>query len=175
MSGTRKKCWVPGAATKYDAEKHCKLIRDIFEKGGCIARFCASAAIGRQTFYMWSEAHPEFYEAHMKAKELSKVYWLSFVEQHAFNNEGEIQAYPLKVLLANADMSDKRNVTVRGLKGALTAAQRSKVASDLAASGEHTAEEIASVATTVRALNEMSTLEKMEQRLDALDGQSNNT
>ena len=172
---TRKKCWSQtGGGNKKYLPEYCDLLQEVFAGGGCVARFCVRAGIGRQTFYEWCDANREFDDAYALAKELSKAHWMSFLLQYVVKDDGELQSYPLKVLLANSDIIDKRNVRV-SLAKAKNCAERAHSAAEFAQSGEHTAEEIASVATTVRALNEISTLEKMEQRLDALDGQSNNT
>jgi hypothetical protein len=53
-----------GKPTKYDKEKHIRLLSTTFKKGEGVMAFCADASISQRTFYYWLKAHKEFGEAY---------------------------------------------------------------------------------------------------------------
>jgi len=56
-----------GQPTKYNEEKHIKLLMDIFDKSEGIMAFCSEALISKRIFFDWLEAHPKFKEAYEHA------------------------------------------------------------------------------------------------------------
>jgi len=61
--------------TKYEGERHIRLIFDVFSKGEGVMAFCAEALIGRQTFYDWLKAHQEFKKAYDIATNIAGRKW----------------------------------------------------------------------------------------------------
>jgi len=52
-----------GRPTKYRAQKHIRLLVQVFSEGGSISDFCKVAGIGRSTFYSWCRIDPRFHDA----------------------------------------------------------------------------------------------------------------
>lgn len=61
--------------TKYEGEKHMRLMFNVFSKGEGVMAFCAEALIGRQTFYDWLKAHQEFKKAYDIAINIAGRKW----------------------------------------------------------------------------------------------------
>lgn len=67
MPANKKPLKVPhdkkGRPTKYRAEKHIRLLVEVFSEGGSIGDFCKRAGVGRSTFYSWCRIDPRFHNA----------------------------------------------------------------------------------------------------------------
>ena len=61
--------------TKYEGEKHIRLMFNIFKEGEGVMAFCAEALIGKQTFYDWLKAHQEFKKAYDIAINIAGRKW----------------------------------------------------------------------------------------------------
>ena len=61
--------------TKYEGEKHIRLMFNIFKEGEGVMAFCAEALIGKQTFYDWLKAHQEFKKAYDIAINIAGKQW----------------------------------------------------------------------------------------------------
>jgi hypothetical protein len=61
--------------TKYEGEKHIRLMFNVFNKGEGVMAFCAEALIGKQTFYDWLKAHQEFKKAYDMAISIAGRKW----------------------------------------------------------------------------------------------------
>ena len=70
-----------GKPTKYEGERHLRLIFNVFNKGEGVMTFCAEALITKPTFYEWLKVHKEFKEAYDIAINIAGRQW---------------EAYPLK-------------------------------------------------------------------------------
>lgn len=68
--------------TKYDVDKHLKIIMDVFHKGEGVMAFCAEAGICKDTFYDWLKVHKEFKKAYKIALNIAGRQW----EAYPLNN-----------------------------------------------------------------------------------------
>ena len=68
--------------TKYDIDKHLKIIMDVFYKGEGVMAFCAEAGICKDTFYEWLKVHKEFKTAYKIALNIAGRQW----EAYPLNN-----------------------------------------------------------------------------------------
>lgn len=67
-----------GKPTKYDKEKHIRLLSATFKKGEGVMAFCADAKISQRTFYYWLKAHKEFGEAYDIVINIAGRKWESY-------------------------------------------------------------------------------------------------
>jgi len=69
---------VGGRSTKYEEEKHIRLLAKIMDNSEDIEAFCAEAAIAKTTFYDWLKAHPKFREAYDILINFAERKWKSY-------------------------------------------------------------------------------------------------
>lgn len=71
------------SANKYKPE-YCKLIVDIMSQGDPLVSFAAKVGVGKRTVYDWIKRHPEFAEAHEKAKAACEHWWATTGKEGMF-------------------------------------------------------------------------------------------
>ena len=135
---------------KYD-KKYPALLIKIFESGGGVCNFCVKVKIGRQTFYDWINANPEFAEAYQYAKEIQEALLVQagqegMLENPNFNAKiweifmrnkcGYTDTRKLKADLTKSKDYNEQLAVVRGdiAKGKLTA-NEAKALIDVVATG----------------------------------------
>ena len=64
-----------GQPTKYNRDKHIKLLYDVFSQAEGVMAFCSAALICKKTFYRWLEAHKEFREAYDIVINIAGSHW----------------------------------------------------------------------------------------------------
>lgn len=69
--------------TKYEEEKHCVLLINIFNREGSVSKFCKEVGIGDSTFWRWTREHPIFDDCHRLAVMVAQSNW----EEEGFNNK----------------------------------------------------------------------------------------
>lgn len=63
-----------GRPTRYQ-KRFATELPAMFKNGESVAEVCVELGICKQTFYTWTEAHPEFLDAYNKGRELSEAWW----------------------------------------------------------------------------------------------------
>lgn len=63
-----------GRPTKYEPQA-CKVVISEMRNGASIVEVCATLGICKQTFYNWTQEHPDFLDAYKKGLELSQAWW----------------------------------------------------------------------------------------------------
>lgn len=61
--------------TKY-TEDLCDKVIEFMRQGMSIEEVCYELNIAKQTFYNWSDRHPEFLDAKKRGEDLSKGWWM---------------------------------------------------------------------------------------------------
>ena len=70
-----------GRPSSYKPE-YCELLLDLYRQGGSVCDFCAEVGIGRQTYYDWEKANPEFAYTIKIGKELSEKWWTDQLKKY---------------------------------------------------------------------------------------------
>lgn len=72
------KHYMAGQPTKYDKEKHIRLLFSVFNKGEGVMAFCAETLISKKAFYDWLKVHEEFKEAYEGALCIAGRWWEAY-------------------------------------------------------------------------------------------------
>lgn len=75
-----------GRPSKYKPE-FCQEIVPHLGSGGSVEGFCAKHKVHKDTFYSWLEAHQEFNDAFIEAKQKQLEYWLALGRNALVNGE----------------------------------------------------------------------------------------
>lgn len=154
----------------YDAEKHCKLVIDLFSEGKGQAAFCSEVGITRTTFNDWQDKHAEFARAVSLAEAKSLAWWEEQGRKGV--NAEKFNAGVYQIMMTNKfRYTRERTMQVKGLSKAKDANGKMKVVEKEIEAGSLTASEanaLASIVATGATVNEKTSVADQVKELMSL-------
>ena len=84
------------ANSKFNGE-YCNRLIEMGKTGCCVAEFCATIPICKDTFYEWIDKYPPFAKAYKVHNALSEAYWIQLGKDNIGNPDFNASMYHLQL------------------------------------------------------------------------------
>ncbi len=156
-----------GAPTKYMPEM-CDKVLEFGRLGYHVSQMARDFNVDRLTVYRWAEAHPDFCNALMRAKNDSLAFWLEFGQKKIESQHFKEKTYEL-LIRNKCELPELERRKIKALHNCATHNDQMVVIREMLAAGKLSileAKTLAEVVAISAKVDEVTELRKIVERLE---------